>query len=194
MHRKSQEAADALNNDDSGNSDREDAQSKCSDISITNLSCTSTNNKASNNMSGAASSGPTPTSNANNELSARHSVTPTSAASPSVAGKMTSPSSITTTPSPHHLATVESAAHKGGGELPPPPLVGSPPHGHYHPEADPEAFRWVDYNRDPISFIRCAFFLLKSTFLYAIMNNITCYSHHKHCWMRDQLYIQFIEK
>lgn len=162
MHRKSQEAADALNNDDSGNSDREDAQSKCSDISITNLSTTSANNKTSHNKSGAASSGHTPTS-MHNESSARHSVTPTSAASPSAAAKLTSSPSMTTTPSPHHLTSIESAAaaaaaaaHKN--DLPPPPLVGSPPHGHYHPDTDPEAFRWVDYSRDPISFIRCDFF------------------------------------
>lgn len=161
MHRKSQEAADALNNDDSCNSDRDDTQSKCSDISISTIS-----NSKSKGKSGAASS-VTPTSAAtaltptstpsNHEASTRLMVTPTSspASSITIGGgmpKVTSPSIATSTPPPHHLTTVESTT-KTNGEIS--SLVNSTPLSHYHPDTDPEAFRWVDYNRDPISFIRC---------------------------------------
>lgn len=172
MHRKSQEAADALNNDDSCNSDRDDTQSKCSDISISNISVKK--GKSDGNLSvtptGAATAAIPMGSplkhekHDKHETTTRHSVTPTSSSSSSITigggltmPKVTSPSITTTsTPPPHphhHMTAVESKSHAKGDLT----LVSSTPHSHYHPDTDAEAFRWVDY-RDPISFIRCEFY------------------------------------
>lgn len=148
MHRKSQEAAEALNNEESGGSDREDTQSKQSDISITSPG--SNKPKTPSGSTSSASAIPTSTPSHDSSIS-RHSVTPTSSSTIPTAPKTASPSNKPA--SPHHHNSVEPS--KANGEM---PLVGSPPHVHFHPESDPEAFRWVDYHRDPISYIRCDLF------------------------------------
>lgn len=180
MHRKSQEAADALNNDDSCNSDRDDTQSKSSDISISNISIKK--GKSDDTLYGTPTGVgtaviPTGTSLKHEkheklETTTRHSVTPTSSSSSTITigcgmPKVTiSPSIATTSPPPppphHHLTTVESKG-LAKGEL---PMITSTPHSHYHPDTDAEAFRWVDY-RDPISFIRCDIYHNKTYRLYA---------------------------
>lgn len=171
MHRKSLEAAEALKNDDSGNSDREDAQSKASDVSSTgghpisksqSSSTPQTNQKSSGgNNSGMITPPSHLSSPVNHEsLSSRHSVTPTSSSGPTITHNLTASPSATsigghvssTTPPPlppsalpvHHLKALESKR-----------LMSSSPHANFHHDNDSEAFRWVDYNRDPISFIRC---------------------------------------
>lgn len=161
MHRKSLEAAEALKNDDSGNSDREDEQSKASDISSTgNPNSKSMASKQKPNGSCSVTSPTNLTSNAANHetMSSRLSVTPTSSTgqpshvtSSPVSASTISTTGATTSPPPpqlpvHHLGILESKS-----------MMSSPTHPNFHHDGDPEAFRWVDYNRDPISFIRCDF-------------------------------------
>lgn len=164
MHRKSLEAAEALKNDDSGNSDREDAQSKASDISSTG----NPSSKSYTHQQKQSGSMTSPSLN-HDMLSSRHSVTPTSSTGPS-SHVASSPVSVSTNstiggaqsttpplppppPASHHLS---GNGGNGVGSIEPKSLLSSPTHPNFHHENDPEAFRWVDYNRDPISFIRCA--------------------------------------
>lgn len=174
MHRKSLEAAEALKNDDSGNSDREDAQSKASDVSSTggnpnSKSQISHSSQQHQKLSGNGGMMTPPShmsSPVNHEsMSSRHSVTPTSSTGPASHNMTSSPSTasitgpVSTTPPPmppsslpvHHLTALDSKR-----------MISSSPHTNFHHESDTEAFRWVDYNRDPISFIRCDI----STFIY----------------------------
>lgn len=166
MHRKSLEAAEALKNDDSGNSDREDAQSKASDVSSTGGNPNSKSQTSHTPQQHQKSSGNggmmTPPSHmsspVNHEsMSSRHSVTPTSSTGPASHNMTASPSTSsitgpvsTTPPLPpssmpvHHLTALDSKR-----------IISNSPHTNFHHESDSEAFRWVDYNRDPISFIRC---------------------------------------
>lgn len=180
MHKKSLEAAEALKNDESGNSDREDSQSKASDVSSVG---NNNNNKSSPSSSSSSSTGQLGSHGFVGSAlhDSRHSVTPTSSSGPSVGlppmivtspGASSTPSttvaSITPPPPPpplssHHLSAMEAKSQTDAMSI-----MSSPSHPNYHPEGDPEAFRWVDFNRDPISFIRCdfvnLFFLIDFTF------------------------------
>lgn len=185
MHRKSLEAAEALKNDDSGNSDREDAQSKASDVSSTGGNPNSKSQTSHTPQQHQKSSGNggmmTPPSHmsspVNHEsMSSRHSVTPTSSTSGPASHNMTaSPSTAsitgpvsTTPPLPpsslpvHHLTALDSKR-----------IISSSPHTNFHHESDSEAFRWVDYNRDPISFIRCDLSTLFLSRVYLILPSCT---------------------
>lgn len=160
MHRKSLEAAEALKNDESGNSDREDTASKASDISSSGKHLPPSNNNSTIQL-GVSSV----------DTMSCASVTPTSASSgttnvtihDSNATPSISSTTITTSPtshspqqpqqqqhhshqSSHHLANLDKPKEMN--------LVTNTQHSNYHHDSDPEAFRWVDYNRDPISFIR----------------------------------------
>lgn len=232
MHRKSLEAAEALKNEDSGNSDREDSASKNSDMS------SSTGHKNMMSSPNASLSmrqgGPhidhlslnpaTPRSPSNcsaiNVTSPNPSATPTSLSPSSPSPLPTRPSSTSShhhqqqsqhnqQPAHHqpphkhhhqqhhiqqHLQHANNNHHQShpsithNPHIPSPPLIApstqpmSPQHhlsvhaidakakelglvaSPHYPNAsnyqhgpldsDPEAFRWVDYNRDPISFIR----------------------------------------
>lgn len=150
MHRKSLEAAEALKNDESGNSDREETTSKASDTSTS----TCGQNKTPNQMASPCSStGPT-----NLITTPNHSiVSPTLSTTASVHSHSSPPPSqqhptqSSTPPSHHHhqqqlqqqQISMENKSLKDNS---------SQPHPSFHPE-DPEAFRLVDF-RDPISFIR----------------------------------------
>lgn len=161
MHRKSLEAAEALKNDDSCNSDREDTQSKSSDISCTgnnNNTSNNNNNNSINNTSKSVGQREHPHKDLmlNNDaiISSRHSVTPTSSGPPSHL-TASSPISVTTTSTPSTPPALTGGVPDGKS------LMSSPTHAPYlHGDQDQEAFRWVDYNRDPISFIRCAFIFI----------------------------------
>lgn len=225
MHRKSLEAAEALKNEDSGASDREDTASKASDISSTGPP------KMLMPLGSSGSSIPSTVGPTDSMGVCRGAATPTSSPASSIncTVNVTSPNSsiaMTTTPttlspaSPshhqqhqHHLQQLQHLQQQQSHQLPPQPppppssqqmqhqhpgspqhqqqspslsqppplpsqqshqsshhlssldqkskemnLVTSPHHPSYHPENDPEAFRWVDYNRDPISFIRWLMF------------------------------------
>lgn len=138
MHRKSLEAAEALKNDDSGTSDREETTSKTSDVSSSNGSSIK---KGTNNQN-TGNSNP----NISVDVQSNHSITPTSISDHT----LTSP---TTTSNNHQMSIMDCI--RNDREKSPMNTLQHPPN--YHPENDHEAFRWVDYNRDPISFIRCEF-------------------------------------
>lgn len=173
MHRKSLEAAEALKNDESGNSDRDDAASKTSDISISGGNSKLHNMQTNNSMSSCM-----PKATSVDTVSC-HSITPTSSSGsgssvPTSSGMDGATTTITTASTPPSSGNGVGGGGGGGGSHTPPlslsqhhhhqhlldqkskeiNLVSSPPHLSYHPDNDPEAFRWVDYNRDPISFIR----------------------------------------
>lgn len=160
MHRKSLEAAEALKNDESGNSDREDTASKASDISSSGKHLPSSNNNST-----------IPLGVSSVDTMSCASVTPTSASSggttnvtihdSNATSSISSTTTITASPtshspqmqhqnhshqSSHHLANLDKPKEMN--------LVTNTQHSNYHHDNDPEAFRWVDYNRDPISFIR----------------------------------------
>lgn len=187
MHRKSLEAAEALKNDDSGASDREDTQSKASDVSSIENPSNIGGSKSvkqkilqqspqQQEINGLESPRPTisPVAIAVNQVPSpnQNSTTPTSTtiatiathSPPSPIGSMglskpvshmnsspthhpSQPSTISSVnlPSHHHLTTLETKR-----------MVPSPPRSNYLHENDTEAFRWVDYNREAISYIRCA--------------------------------------
>lgn len=156
MHRKSLEAAEALK-DDSGGSDRDDEHSKASDVSSNGNPTKPTGNQKSKRTN-ASDASPVPVTNSFDSMSKtnRHSVTPTSTAAQAphitTSPVNTANSQTGATPLPvHHL--IESKS-----------MLSSPTHPSFHHDGDTEAFRWVDYNRDPISFIRCALFF--KAFLY----------------------------
>lgn len=162
MHRKSLEAAEALKNDESGNSDREDTASKASDISSSGNKHLPPSNNNSAIQLGVSSV----------DTISCTSVTPTSASSGTTnvtihdSNATTSISSTTTIPtsptshSPQHQQQQQHHSHQSShhlANLDKPKemnLVTNTQHSNYHHDNDPEAFRWVDYNRDPISFIR----------------------------------------
>lgn len=169
MHRKSLEAAEALKNEDNA-SDKEDTQSKASDVSSVDnpSSSKATSSTQKQSSKNATAHQPNMRSNVgNNEvMSSRHSVSPMSPTGP--------PSHITSSPvsttKNSNVDTVTPPPQQQQPAQPPsqsssmPPSVNvnhlgvsSPSHAHFHPDSDPEAFRWVEYNRDPISFIRCDF-------------------------------------
>lgn len=148
MHRKSLEAADALK-DDSGGSDRDDEQSKASDISSTgNPSTKSTPNAKSKKSHGSDSiASPTTPITSQSETVNHNSMTPNSS-NASTSQNTSSPSTTPSvgsqqTPLPvHHL--IESKS-----------MLASPTHPNFHHDNENEAFRWVGLGGDPISFIRC---------------------------------------
>lgn len=160
MHRKSLEAAEALKNDESGNSDREDTASKASDISSSGKHLPPSNNNSAIQL-GVSSV----------DTMSCTSVTPTSASSgttnatihdsSNATTSISSTTTITTSPishspqhqpPPHH--SHQSSHHLANLDKKEMNLVTNTQHSNYHHDNDPEAFRWVDYNRDPISFIR----------------------------------------
>ncbi|KAG4071282.1 hypothetical protein HA402_003986 [Bradysia odoriphaga] len=166
MHRKSLEAAEALKNDESGNSDREDTASKASDISSSGKHLPPSNNNTTVQLSASsvetlsctsvtptsASSGTTNVhdSNTTTSISSTTTITPTSPTSHSPQQQhhqqQQQQQPHHSHPSSHHLANLDKPKEMN--------LVTNTQHSNYHHDSDPEAFRWVDYNRDPISFIR----------------------------------------
>lgn len=160
MHRKSLEAAEALKNDESCNSDREETTSKASDTSTS----TCGQNKTPNQMASPCSStGPT-----NLITTPNHSiVSPTLSTTASVHSHSSPPPSqqhptaSSTPPSHHHqqLQQQQTQQHISMENNKSMKDVSSQPHPSFHPETDPETFRLVDF-RDPISFIRLIFFIL----------------------------------
>lgn len=161
MHRKSLEAAEALKNEESGNSDRDETTSKGSDISSTG-----TNNNVSKSQSSIAAS----SSNVSDGMSTATNGTLIGLTSPSTNGgsNMSTSSSpppsagqlqaqMQSGPSPSHQMS-NGEASKSGKDLM--SMMGQTAANHqnaaanFHPDQDPEAFRWVNYNRDPITYIR----------------------------------------
>lgn len=168
MHRKSLEAAEALKNDESGTSDREDTASKASDISSSGKHLPSSNNNSAIQMGvtcadtisctsvtpTSASSGTTNVTIHDSNATASISSTTTITASPTSHSPQHQPQQHQQSQqqqhhshqSSHHLANLDKPKEMN--------LVTNAQHSNYHHDNDPEAFRWVDYNRDPISFIR----------------------------------------
>ncbi len=165
MHRKSLEAAEALKNDESGNSDREDTASKASDISSSGKHLPSSNNNLAIQLGGGTSSvdtiscaSVTPTSTGTTNVTMHDSNATTSISSTTTITPTTTPTSHSpqhqqqqqhhhhSHQSSHHLANLDKPKEMNS--------VTNTQHSNYHHDNDPEAFRWVDYNRDPISFIR----------------------------------------
>ncbi|XP_055695727.1 homeobox protein ceh-10-like isoform X2 [Lutzomyia longipalpis] len=156
MHRKSLEAAEALKNDESGASDREDAASKASDASGPTQ-----NNKTPHMATSSATTGVTTSigdgkshiqgqqhtphtpQSGNGNIGGENSGNGGNVQPPPEASQLTPPTlppgatSINTT-HPHLTALDRKAL-----AIP----------GYHPPDTDPEAFRWVDF-RDPISLIR----------------------------------------
>ncbi|KAJ6626112.1 Visual system homeobox 2 [Pseudolycoriella hygida] len=145
MHRKSLEAAEALKNDESGNSDREDTASKASDISSSGKHLPSNNNSAvqlgvsNGDTASCTSITPTPASSSTTNVTIQDGNATTSSIS--------STTTITTSPtshspqhhqqhshqSSHHLANLDKPKEVN--------LVTNTQHSNYHHDSDPEAFR-----------------------------------------------------
>uniref|UniRef100_A0A336MHX6 Visual system homeobox 2 n=1 Tax=Culicoides sonorensis TaxID=179676 RepID=A0A336MHX6_CULSO len=157
MHRKSIEAAETLKNSDDG-SDREDNKTEDSDASVGSVA------------SKAPPMSPINNNNNNNNNSSNNMSQPPQADSPHSIVSVTG--HHTPTPPAHQMmhAMPQSQHH----QLSPLDISNckkefnnpnSSPHNSNNPnnssnnysnmhETDPEMFRWVDYNRDPISYIR----------------------------------------
>lgn len=151
MHRKSIEAAETLKNSDDC-SDREDNKTEDSDASVGSV----------------ASKAPpmSPVNNNNNNNSSNNMSQPPQADSPhsivSVTGHHTPPPHPMMhgmSSSHHQLSPMDISNNKKDFNNPNSSPHNSNPnnssnsYSNMH-EADPEMFRWVDYNRDPISYIR----------------------------------------
>lgn len=163
MHRKSLEAAEALK-DDSGGSDRDDEQSKASDISSTgNPSTKSTPNAKSKKSHGSDSlaSPLTPITTHSETVNSHSSVTPNS----SNASTSQITSSPSTTPSAGNQQTPLPVHHLIESKS----MHASPTHPNFHHDNDTEAFRWVG---DPISFIRCDIFYFQFVFFVNLFENL----------------------
>lgn len=147
MHRKSIEAAETLKNSDDC-SDREDNKTDDSDASVGSVASKTASPVNHNNNNNSSNIHPP-------QADSPHSIV-------SVTGHHTPPPQHTLTtmhPSSHHqLSPMDISNSKKDFSNP-----NSSPH-HSNPNSssnsysnlheDPEMFRWVDYNRDPISYIR----------------------------------------
>ncbi|XP_063709303.1 homeobox protein ceh-10-like [Culicoides brevitarsis] len=155
MHRKSIEAAETLKNSDDC-SDREDNKTDDSDASVGSVASkappmspvnnNNNNNNSSNNMSQQQQHPP--------QADSPHSIV-------SVTGHHSPSPHTMMHPATHHQLSPMDISGKKDFSNP----NSSPSSHHSNPnsssnsysnlhDADPEMFRWVDYNRDPISYIR----------------------------------------
>lgn len=211
MHRKSLEAAEALKNDDSGASDREDAQSKASDVSsienpgggrpakpkshqqspqppekpkgmdsprrISSPAAIAANHEASPGLGAMAptsSSAPAVPTHSPPSPSSSLSLAKTAHVSSSPTHQNSQPPTLSSVSLPHHHHLTALDAKR---------MAPSPPRSNYLLENDSEAFRWVDYNREAISYIRCAITITnqpQSKYLFGVSsfrcrnNSIAC--------------------